>query len=609
MAGGADGDRCRSSGGETVSALRVGTTRSGKPFTLPDSIVTATMAILAKKGAGKTYTAGVIEEEFAQHHIPFVVLDPIGVHYGLRSTADGKAAGYPVVVFGGLHADVPLHQKMGTDLAKTIATENISAIIDLSELSKTAWREFVRDFCRALFTHNRTPRHVFIEEATEFVPQRQMTPGMQETYEAVERMVRLGRNRGIGVTLIAQRSAQVAKDCLSQIDVLIAMRHTGKHDRDAIIDAIKDDLDDQQLARDLPAFRQGVTSLDDGEAWVWWPKNGIFEQIKVRQRVTFHGGATPVMGKKQAQPVMATPDLDKLRDRFKAIIEQREADDPKKLRNIIAMKDKLIVSLQRSNEEARRVVACDHLDDMATMSRTIERQHDLLVKVGGEIAEDLGHIGTGQERLRLLLTTLEQWSSGEQVETFKRAVKSATILPKPVPPPPALQRGDGTIAIVDLSGSQQRLLDAILAFEVLGLAEVPRPVVAAHARVRHTTGTFKNNISRLSVSGLIDKRGQNLVLTDAGRALANVPTVPLTLDAFHEAWRSLLTGPQAAMLDQIIAAYPAGIEREEIAASLDVKATTGTFKNNVSKLNVLGLIAKEGSALTATALLFPEGLA
>ena len=41
------------------------------------------------------------------------IVDPLGVWWGLRASADGTAPGYPVIVFGGRHADVPITAEMG----------------------------------------------------------------------------------------------------------------------------------------------------------------------------------------------------------------------------------------------------------------------------------------------------------------------------------------------------------------------------------------------------------------------------------------------------------------------------------------------------------------
>lgn len=313
---------------------------------LPEDTITHTMAILAKKGAGKTYVAGVVEEEFAKNHLPFIVLDPVGVHYGIRSTVDGLSESpYPIVVFGGLHADIPLDEHMGEALAEAIIDENISCIIDLSELSKSAWRRFTRDFCRALFKKNSSPRHVFIEEATEFVPQTRR-PEMQEAYEAVERMVRLGRNRGLGVTLIAQRSAQIAKDVLYALDVLIVLRTIGTLDKKAILDLVQDNIEEDGTHL-LKQMRQSMASLPTGTAWIWSPEYlKCFDQVAIRARETYHGGATPTFEKTKL--VQAKPDVSKLRERL-AVVEPAELGSPKK-RIDHALCNQSIEELRSQNE-------------------------------------------------------------------------------------------------------------------------------------------------------------------------------------------------------------------------------------------------------------------
>ncbi|KKK96373.1 hypothetical protein LCGC14_2663430, partial [marine sediment metagenome] len=80
---------------------------------IPRTAATKSFALLAKRGAGKTYTGAVMAEEFYKVNIPFVVFDPIDVWWGLRYDADGKKEGLPIVVFGISHADIPLDRDMG----------------------------------------------------------------------------------------------------------------------------------------------------------------------------------------------------------------------------------------------------------------------------------------------------------------------------------------------------------------------------------------------------------------------------------------------------------------------------------------------------------------
>ena len=71
------------------------------------------MAIVGTSGSGNTYTAKGFVERLLEAGARVVIVDPLGVWWGLRASADGGAAGYPVVVFGGRHADVSITAEMG----------------------------------------------------------------------------------------------------------------------------------------------------------------------------------------------------------------------------------------------------------------------------------------------------------------------------------------------------------------------------------------------------------------------------------------------------------------------------------------------------------------
>ena len=130
---------------------------------IPINSVTKTFAILAKRGAGKTYTGGVMAEEFAKNNIPFVVFDPIDVWWGLRLNKDGKGKGLPVVVFGMQHADIELNRDMGRDIARAIVKHNISCVISTFGLPKVAQRHLIAEFSDEILNINNIPRHIFLK--------------------------------------------------------------------------------------------------------------------------------------------------------------------------------------------------------------------------------------------------------------------------------------------------------------------------------------------------------------------------------------------------------------------------------------------------------------
>lgn len=137
----------------------------GPGLGLPLEAVTETFAILAKRGAGKTSTAVVLTEELIGAGQQVVVIDPVGVWFGLRSNADGTGPGLPVVIVGGDHADLPLEETAGRALARLLVSQRASAVLDLSHLSKSAARRLVADFLEELYRVNRDPMHLVVDEA------------------------------------------------------------------------------------------------------------------------------------------------------------------------------------------------------------------------------------------------------------------------------------------------------------------------------------------------------------------------------------------------------------------------------------------------------------
>lgn len=132
-------------------------------FTMPLDAVTATFAVLGKKGRGKTYTASVLAEELMHAGCLVCVIDPTGVWYGLRSSADGSEAGFPVVIIGGEHADIALRPDQGAVIAELIVTQRFSAVLDLSLLRNTERKAFAADFLETLYWRNREPLHLIID--------------------------------------------------------------------------------------------------------------------------------------------------------------------------------------------------------------------------------------------------------------------------------------------------------------------------------------------------------------------------------------------------------------------------------------------------------------
>ncbi len=159
-----------------------------KNLNLPVEAVTQTFAILAKRGVGKTYTAAVLTEELLKAGLHAVIVDPIGVWWGLRASADGTRAGLPIIVLGGDRGDVPLEVTAGETIADVVVQEGLSVVLDLSGFRKGEQTKFMTDFCERLYHRNREPLHLVLDEADAFAPQRPMK-GQERLLGAVKDLI------------------------------------------------------------------------------------------------------------------------------------------------------------------------------------------------------------------------------------------------------------------------------------------------------------------------------------------------------------------------------------------------------------------------------------
>ena len=70
------------------------------PAALPTDALDDRIAIVGTAGSGKTYAAKGFVERLLDIGARVAIVDPLGVWWGLRASADGAAAGYPVGVLG-----------------------------------------------------------------------------------------------------------------------------------------------------------------------------------------------------------------------------------------------------------------------------------------------------------------------------------------------------------------------------------------------------------------------------------------------------------------------------------------------------------------------------
>lgn len=578
--------------------------RISTDISLPIDAITQTFAILAVRGVGKTHTASVMAEEMLKQRQPICVYDPTGAWWGLKASADAKSPGYPVYVFGGEHADVPLEESAGDTIATAIVEQRIPSILDVSLLRKGARTRFMTDFLETLYHKNREPLHLFIDEAHTLAPQKPQ-PDVARCLGAIEDIILQGRRRGLGMTSISQRPALLNTNIRSLCEVLIAMRIIGPHDRKAVMEWIEAHGTPEQ-AKELLA---SLPHLGIGEGWVWSPAwLNLFKRTKFRARETFDSSATPKAGSKPVTPKeLAAIDVAKLGDAIRKTVEDKKANDPAALRQKLATAEKALQAAQQVKSTAKPeivekpVVTDKQVKDVEQIIGRVEREGQRRIEAAEKLAE------SGRE----LVATAKEFAValGRAQSPILTPVQRALPqrpLPAVRPRPERQSTGDTS----DLPGPERKILNALAWLESIGVAQPENSAVAFLAGYTVGGGGYNNPRGSLRTKGLIEYAGGDcLSLTDTGREVAQAPEGTLTNADMHAKVLSVLPGPEQRILGPLLKCYPDPMTNEDLAEAAGYTVGAGGYNNPRGRLRTLGLIEYTRDGVKARSILFPESVA
>lgn len=569
--------------------------RISPQLSLPLDAVTETFAILAKRRAGKSNAAVVMAEEMFDHGLPWVAIDPKGDWWGVRAAGDGQSPGLSVLVFGGNHGDVPLEPSAGKLVADLVVSRRLTCVLDVSEMTKADQRRFLIDFANQLYRTNTEPLHVFCEEADEYIPQRVVGENAK-LVGAFETLVKRGGFRGIGVTLITQRSASLNKDVLTQVETLIPMRTPSPQDRKAVLAWVDYHSAGAEAVAELPG-------LADGEAWVFSPQwLNTLVKIQFRRRRTFDSGATPKVGSKPRPPAqLADVDLDSIKEAMAQTIEKAQAEDPRALRARIRTLER---ELERRQEPAVQVVEVPVIPNDLVIR--VEAALDKLGQAHTSWAERLDDVtslsGETVDQIRALRQVLRDATTATPSTATPAARPRSARAPVPARPVEATSTTQTDLEDdpTELRAGARRMVEALGRMAPLRLTKGQWGTVA---RLKTTGGTWSTYLSDIRRRGFLDEAGPGYTLTDAGFDYLGGRPQPMTAEELQSHYRSILRAGAAKMLDALIEAYPAVLTRDELGAAADIVTTGGTFSTYLSDLIRNGLAERQGGAVVATAIL------
>lgn len=598
---------------------------------LPVEAMTETIAILAQKGFGKTYTAMKLAEEMHKAGGQIVVLDPVGNWWCLRLAADGKKKWSDIPIFGGMHGDFGLSADKGSFIADVLIDHHTSAVLDVSTMLEAEKKRFVADLAQRLKFRKSKERdsvlHLFLEEAQEFVPQR---PGPDETKMLghLTRIAKLGRNWGIGLTMISQRPQAVNKEALNLASMLIVGCMVAKHDRKAIIDWVEEQgkaaMADEYLAR--------MTKLSVGEMIVWSPSwLDHLSIVKISKKETYDASATPKLGGRKVKLQQPKPiDAKAIRAAMAETEEKIKSSDPKELQRRIRQ-----LTFDKKQVEGKLFKA--GIDNEKLMKRPTGPSKPVPYLGKGDVAELDRHLDR-LSKVREHILELRNKVTGAE---FK---ESGYVYPDD---PPAVSRGKkhrielrrlSTREETPRQGSIRRASQALKDREdqrvcdllgvedngeikLVGKSKLMLQHLVAHLPESYTkdqlailvgmtagTGGFNNYVGMLKKEGLITTGGR-LKATDAGvEFLGGAPIgTPTTTEELVEMWLAApkIVGKAKNILRLLVDRYPNTLTHAAIADHVGMVVGTGGFNNYLGVLKKAGLVKKTQEGFTASDALFP----
>ncbi|MDO8357238.1 MAG: DUF853 family protein [Nitrospirota bacterium] len=570
-------------------------------LSLPLEVVTQTVAILAKRRAGKSYTMRRLAEQLFKAHQQIVIVDPKGDQWGIRSASSGIGPGLPVTIVGGEHGDVPLEPTSGEIVAKLVVEERVSLVLDLSMFRKNEVAKFMTDFLENLYRMKarecyRTPMMLVIDEADAIAPQKPQH-GEERMLGAAEDIVRRGGQRGIGCVLVTQRSAVLNKNVLTQAQVLVALRTIAPQD----LAAMKAWIDVHGTPEQCKTLMASLPSLPVGDAWIWspgWPTiEGIFDRVHVLPIETFDSGATPKPGVKAIEPKqVADVDLEALKRQMAATIEKAKADNPKELRkqlaehakqnDVLSAKIRVLEARAQPTQVEIKEVPVITPKDLERLEKGLDRLANQYHQFAGAQQVVLTELGYLKDVVKSSGTPPRQ-SQARPIQTHAEAPRPPTTN---VPKMPTMRMNAHESSSESLSKMARTML-TVLAQHPDGLT---KGQILIHADYR-SSGPVSSTFAQMISLGWVSMGGGRMMITSAGlQALGDYEPLPTKSALLHH----LLNGHKLSTMEKkllrcIADAYPHAVTKSAILTATQY-ASSGPVSSAFGKLVALNYVHAAG---------------
>jgi hypothetical protein len=555
------------------------------------------------------------------------IIDPKGDWWGLKASADGEGAGYPIITFGDFKnadaSDVPINEHSGKHVAELITSGNRPAIIGFRGWFTSHMLHFWIDFAKGVFNANSGELYLIIDEAQNLAPKQwKMVDSEGKAGTAIHwtnRILSEGRGLGINIWVCSQRPQKVHNDTLDGCETLVAMRVVHPAARGAIADWIKG-AEDKEKGKTV---MESIGAMKRGEAIIWspeiefGPKRVMFPMFR-----TFDSFAPPQLQKKVIQRSWADVDLEAVKEKLASVIKEAKANDPKELRSELNKVRQELLAKQVALTRALGRPAEQRNTEIKTVEKPVLK--DSQIRRLEKLSDRIEKLSTRyQDYLKKPFSEVSSLLMGlrDTVEKFANHPPAAQIsYQQSVARPESRQHitrepmAGGENGELKISSTQQRILDAIAWLESIGNPNPTALQVGAIALIDATGGHFSNTVGPLSTHDLINREHGMLSLTEKGRRIAQIPDRIASLADYHNVLRERVRRARSAggatvrILDAILSRGGADISVEEIGQETGLDHTGGHFSNTIGPLGTLGLIRRERGIVHPTEVLFPSGL-
>lgn len=583
---------------------------------LPDEALHYHLLAFGKTRSGKTYTLKGFIEKLAALRRRLCIVDPTGVYWGLKYPGEGPhARGFPFVIFGGRHADVPINDKAAIPLAKLISEHNVPSIIDTQTMSVAERTRFFTKFSDELFrlSDPSRPLHLIIDEAHLFAPKslpaRSRSDGDDDKANPAQMLhntVALatgGGSQGIRLMVASQRPAKLHNDIASQCETLIAMRVLHPTDRQAVEDWVKGQGDPVKAKEVLDS----LAKLERGEGWLWYPEGDILVKTKFPQILSYDSSRTP--DDKGAVPPpagMADIDLSGVKAAMQEAIKEAQENDPKALKAEIKLL-KIAAGKKAPPAPAPKIVnsvvvdrAAERLlrDEIRELKQLVEVLMKFVINVEAKKFAE-----TDVEQLKAAVTAAVEKCTGQiqahlegRNKELARLKSEAAALIEKVNAIKARKPGTVTIDVTvskadpsapfsvsmfkpptthhsasprtsgdagDLGRGERLVLIAIAQYGDGGVTREQLSVLTGYKRRSRDT-----YLQRLQAAGLCEAKNGDIVATPEGIASLGDSYEPMpTGEELRQYWLNRLGGGEQVILKMLMESHPADMDRDEITTA------------------------------------------